>query len=191
MYLLGLDVGTSGCKAAVFSDNGETITHAYNEYDLIYPQKGWMELDPEDVTSAVFDCIKKCSSEGHGPDIEAIAVSTQGEAVIPVGTDGKPLANSIVTFDNRNIEEYKWFDNKFDKYETMKITGAPLHTMTTVLKILWIKNNMRKIYDKTWKFMCFGDYISYRLGAEPACCQSPNLRLKAIFFSLYLRLCLV
>jgi len=167
MYLLGLDIGTSGCKAAVFDTNGSLVANAYKEYSLIYPKRGWMELDPNIVAESVFWCIRQCTSVCNGLNISAVAVSSQGEAVIPVGFDGKPLANSIVTFDNRNVKEYEWFKSRFDKFRIMKITGAPQHTMFTITKILWIKNNLPEIFDNTWKFMCFGDYISYKLGAEP------------------------
>ncbi len=45
MSLLGIDVGTSGCKAAVFSEEGRLLSSAYEEYDCQRPQPGWAELD--------------------------------------------------------------------------------------------------------------------------------------------------
>ena len=165
--LLGLDVGTSGCRAAVFTRAGVTVAEARQEYPLIFPADGWMELDAEVVTKAVFECIRECVSRRRGDNIAALAVSSQGEAVIPVDKAGKPLMNAIVTFDNRNAGELKHFNGLFGKEEIMGITGAPPHTMFSLTKIMWIKNARPDVYEKTWKFMCFGDYISYRLGAEP------------------------
>jgi len=167
-YLLGIDVGTSGCKALVFDSNGKQIANKYREYSLIFPNIGWMELPPDIVTEAIFDCIRQCANKFEASKITALAVSSQGEAIIPIDMNGTALSNSIVTFDNRNQEEYKWFSEQFDKEQIMKITGAPIHTMFSILKILWIKNNLPEIYDKTWKFMCWGDYISYKLGAKSA-----------------------
>lgn len=167
IYLLGLDIGTSGCKAVVFEADGRQITSAYREYSVIHPREGWMELVPELVVDSIFDCIHKCAMQCKAENIKAVAVSSQGEAIIPVGVDGKALANSIVTFDNRNKDEYEWFSKRFEKKKIMQVTGAPTHTMFTITKILWIRNNMPEVFSKTWKFMCFGDFISYRLGAQP------------------------
>ena len=47
MSLLGIDVGTTGCKAAVFSEEGRLIAVAYEEYDVRRPQPGWAELDAD------------------------------------------------------------------------------------------------------------------------------------------------
>ena len=182
-YLLGVDVGTSGCKAVVFDSGGKQIANEYREYSLIFPRDGWMELSPDTVTPAIFDCIKQCTSNCDASKIAALAVSSQGEAIIPIDIYGKALSNSIVTFDNRNQEEYKWFSKQFDKEEIMKITGAPIHTMFSVLKILWLKNKEPEIFNKTWKFMCWGDYISYKLGAKPAIDWSMASRTMAFAIS--------
>jgi len=164
--LLGLDVGTSGCKAVVFDLSGKKIASSSRNYSLIFPRDGWMELDPSLVVNCALDCIKSCVVECGDKKIAALAISSQGEAIIPVDGAGNPLMNAIVTFDNRNRDEYAWFSERFDKEYVMRITGAPIHTMFSLLKILWIKNNLPEVYGKTWKFMCFGDYLSYRLGAE-------------------------
>jgi xylulokinase len=168
MYLMGIDVGTSGCKAALFNVKGVLVKSAYRAYPLIFSQTGWMELDPMEVYAAVISCMKECCADGMGKDVMSVAVSSQGEAIIPVGSDGKPLYNSIVTFDTRNIREYEWFSSRFEKAEIMKITGAPIHTMFSLTKILWIKNHLPEIYSRIWKLMCFGDFISFKLGAGPA-----------------------
>ncbi len=38
MSLLGIDAGTTGCKAAVYSERGELLASAYEEYDVEHPQ---------------------------------------------------------------------------------------------------------------------------------------------------------
>lgn len=53
MSFLGIDVGTTGCKASVFSAKGECLAFAYNEYDMVRPRPGWLELDPSDVWARV------------------------------------------------------------------------------------------------------------------------------------------
>ena len=163
--IMGLDIGPSGCKAVVFDTAGRERASARREYALEFPKDGWMELNAETVAKAAFDCVKHCALSCG--TIEALAVSSQGEAIIPVDAEGKPLLNAVVTFDNRCAEETAWLTSEFGRDFISDITGAPIHTMFSLPKILWIKNKVPDIYKKTWKFLCFGDFISMRLGAAP------------------------
>ncbi len=56
---MGIDVGTTGCKAAVFSVDGNCIAHAYREYHVLRRQDGWSELDSNEVMSRVKDVIRE------------------------------------------------------------------------------------------------------------------------------------
>ncbi len=167
-YLMGIDVGTSGSKVAVFNLEGEVMASAYHAYEIIYPYKGAMELDANEVFEAVLDCIEHCSKACSMENVIALSVSTQGEAIILVDENDKPLLHAIVTFDSRNEKEYQWFSEQFSKEEIMQRTGMPMHTMFSATKILYLRNACKNEYDRAKKIMCFGDYISYLLGASPA-----------------------
>ncbi|NLT42190.1 MAG: hypothetical protein GXX93_05920, partial [Anaerolineae bacterium] len=95
MSLLGLDIGTTGCKAIVFSEELELLGSAYREYPLVHPRPGWSELDPasvwEKVEAAIIEAVAKA---GDADPVRAVATSVQGEAACPVDGDGRPLGNS-------------------------------------------------------------------------------------------------
>ena len=57
-YLLGIDVGTTGTKALLFSENGDVLGHAYRPYPLHTPQVGWSEQDAEDWWNAVVQTVR-------------------------------------------------------------------------------------------------------------------------------------
>ena len=167
MYLMGIDVGTSGCKVALFDTCGKVAKLVSREYGLIYPHSGWMELDPQMVMDSVINCIKECCAEGIGGKVKALAVSTQGEAMVPVSAGGKPLYNAIVTFDNRNISEYQQFSSQFGSIKFEEMTGIPVHPMYSVTKLMWLKNHAPEAFEKADKFLCFGGLVSGMLGAGP------------------------
>jgi len=170
MYYMGIDVGTSGCKVQVIDNNGKVAAFAQRTYPVLHPNPGWLELDAENVFSNVLECIcEVCSGESgnSAKRVSALSVSTQGEAIIPVDNLYKPIYNSIVTFDIRNNDEYLEFKNLAGKSEVTNETGAPLHPMFSITKMMWHKNKNTEIYDKAYKILCFGDFISCRLGAEP------------------------
>lgn len=168
MYVMGIDVGTSGAKIVVFDLSGYEKASAQRTYEVVSQYKGALELNPDIVFNAIEDCLFQVKEQCDMSKVAAIAVSTQGEAVIPVDCHGVPLHNAILTFDSRNKKEYEWLINQFNKIEMMELTGLPMHPMFSATKILWLKENFRQVYEQTWKFMCFGDYVTYKLGAEPS-----------------------
>lgn len=176
MSLLGIDVGTSGAKAALFSTHGELISSAHASYHIIHPAKGELELDPDQVLGAVMSCLSELAQQAEVSKVTALAVSTQGEAIIPVDTDGNAMMNAVLTFDSRNVSEFEWFSGVTDRADIMRRTGMPAHPMFSATKILWLKKSYPVIYAKTWKLMCFGDFISFKLGAASAMDQSMAAR---------------
>ena len=62
MYLLGIDIGTSSCKVALFTENGEAVEQSSKSYPIFRPQKGWVEQNPEDWWYAVCEAIKELLS---------------------------------------------------------------------------------------------------------------------------------
>ncbi|GHV28880.1 xylulokinase [Spirochaetia bacterium] len=167
MVLLGIDVGSTGCKAISFDINGALLKTAYRAYPMYYPQPGYRELDGEQVFAAVLECIDECCAGGIGAEVKALAISAQGEAMAPIDRNGTVLANTMVTFDTRNTVETEWIRTHLDGGYITKSTGLPLHTMFSLPKLLWIKNHQPDIYNAAWKFLCFADFVAYRLGAEP------------------------
>ena len=103
MALLGIDVGTSGCKSAVFSETGELLTVAYEEYDMERPQSGWAQLNTVEVWDKVQATIRSALSEynaaGRAGPVTALAVQSMGEAVVPVTRDRRIVGPSILNFE--------------------------------------------------------------------------------------------
>ena len=84
MSLLGLDVGTTGCKVGVFSNEGRLLALASAEYDLRSPQAGWAELDAQAVWEKIKTSIRKAVVGSAQDPVTALAVASLGEAVVPV-----------------------------------------------------------------------------------------------------------
>ena len=168
MSLLGLDIGTTGCKAVAFDEEGSLLARAYREYSLLHSKPGWAELDVNLLWKKIKEVISDVASKTHPDPIKALSVSTQGEAVVPVTKDGKPLYNFSVSFDKRTEPQCQWWQEEIGKEEIFQITGMPLHPMYTINKIMWLKENRPDIYRKAYKFLCVEDFVIFKLGAFPA-----------------------
>ena len=167
--LLGIDAGTTGIKSSLFSLDGELICSSIREYRLITPKPDYVELDPKTYWKAcresVRDVIKRSGISSD--EVVALAISSQGETLIALDRDGRPLRNAIVWLDNRSREEAEILRKRFGEEEVYKITGQPQIVPTwPATKILWIKRNEPEIFGKVDKFLLVEDYLIYRLTGE-------------------------
>ncbi|MHA1645443.1 MAG: xylulokinase [Candidatus Freyarchaeota archaeon] len=168
-YLLGLDIGTTNCKAVLINENGEVKAFlSSGEYQIIRPQPDWAEEDPRDWWEATKKVVKQLvSSSGVKPDdIEAIGVSSTEEGVVPVDKNGEPLYNCMIWQDSRNKEQEAWAYENADFFKVLNITGLPIAYLWSAEKVLWIKQNHPEMYEKTHKFLQPKDYINYKLTGE-------------------------
>jgi xylulokinase len=168
MSLLGIDIGTTGCKAVAFDEDGWILASAYREYPLHFPRPGWIELDSARVMRAAREVIREVAGATRKDPIRALSVAAQGEAVTPVGRSGEFLHNAIVTFDARTAPWVAWWEDRISRQQIFEITGMPLHGMYTASKILWWKKERRDVFRKADYFLCYEDLLFHELGLEPA-----------------------
>ena len=167
MNVIGLDVGTTACKAIVFSENGAAEGSAFREYGIIYGENGKAEQDADAIWGITKNVLKEAIKKAGCNDISAICVSVQGDAVIPVDREINPLHNALLGMDYRSDICAAHCAELFGDRYLFETTGMRPHPMNSLTKILWLKENAADVFDRTYKFMTYADYITAKLGAEP------------------------
>ena len=169
MSLLGLDIGTSGCKAVIFDEEGRELSHCHEEYQLQFPDSEKCELDPREVWDAVFHVMDSALSGMSVRDpIQAIGVSALADAVTPLDINGNFLSNTIVgSSDRRAVRQADRIEKTIGRKEIFQATGVPVHSMYTVPKIMWLKENQPELYHNTWKFAGWPEIVQLKLGLDP------------------------
>jgi len=165
---LGVDVGTTGCKAGVFDREGRLAALAYREYPLLSPEKGWAELDSQRVIEACTEVIREAAGASAADPIRAMGISCQGEAFTPLSRDGAYLANGMVSSDARAAEIVASWSRTFGARRLYEITGHTPHPMFTLFKLLWLRDHQPGIWAGAARFYCFEELLQRRLGLEPA-----------------------
>lgn len=164
-YVLGIDLGTSGTKTVLFSEEGDKISSSSVEYSLICPKNGWAEQRPDDwweaVVTTVKDVLKKTSV--NKDDITGIGISGQMHGLVMVDEQGKVIRNAILWCDGRTSEECKELTEIIGAKRLIEITANPALTGFTAGKVLWVKKNEQSLYKKCKKIMLPKDYIRYKL----------------------------
>lgn len=160
---MGIDVGTTGCKASLFDEAGALLAAAYQEYPMEHPTPGSYEISPSAVWEAVQKVIKDALGQVPGTKVQALSIASFGETVVPVDAEGRILGNAILYMDPRGMEQARQLEDKLGRERVMEITGLPLHPMFSLPKVMWIKQHQPDLYERVWKFMSFGDFIAYQL----------------------------
>jgi sugar (pentulose or hexulose) kinase len=170
--ILAFDLGTTALKCALHDLQGNVIAKASQEYQLITPDADSVEMDVETYWDAFKNTVARVLKESkvNPAVIKALGVSAQGETLILVGKDGKPLRRALVWLDNRANKEADDLADIFGHHHAYEITGqVKLVATWPASKILWIKRHEPKIFDQTAKLLLIEDYFLQRLTGETVC----------------------
>ncbi|MBU0478675.1 hypothetical protein KKC91_08920 [bacterium] len=182
MSLLGIDVGTTGCKAAAFSEDGICLASAYREYDILHSRPDWAELDSQEVLTLVKSSIAEVAAQTRKDPISALSVSSMGEAMTPVTEDRKILGNCILSSDIRGGEHIESLSKEIDQQSFYEINPNILGLNYSLPKLLWLHQYDPECYAKTYKFLLWGDLITFMLGGEAV--TSYSLANRTLFFDI-------
>ncbi|MCA2003046.1 MAG: hypothetical protein LDL51_14375 [Chloroflexi bacterium] len=163
MNLLGLDIGTTGCKAILFDSDGTLLAKASREYAVDFPHPQWAEQDLENVWRLAQEAIREAIAAAQAAEIAAIALSVHGEAVTPVDKSGRPLRPTILGMDTRTGPQNDWLRERFGGEPLFQRTGMPIHTINTLPKLLWLKENETEIWKAADKFLLVEDFFIQKM----------------------------
>lgn len=165
VYLLGIDIGTSGTKTVLFDKEGNTIASALGEYPMSQPKVGWAEQKAEDWWEATATTIKKVIEKSgvKSEDIKGIGLSGQMHGLVLLDKDNEVLRPSIIWCDQRTVKECEQITELVGAQRLIEITANPALTGFTASKIMWVKNNEPEVYSKVKKILLPKDYVRFML----------------------------
>jgi xylulokinase len=168
---LGIDIGTTGCKAVAYGEKG-ILTTAYREYPTLHPGPGLAELDPVQVGDAILAVIAECADATQADPIRALSAASMGEAMVPVDTSGEPLGRCILSSDPRGKEYVTELLSKIPMEELYPINPNIPGVNYSLPKLRWIQDNDPELYERTDTFLLWDGYLSVLLGGDPCTCYS-------------------
>lgn len=165
MYLLGIDIGTSGTKTVLFDTKGKQVASTLEEYTMDQPKAGWAEQNPEDWWHAVAHTIKEVMScSGVNPEhVKGIGLSGQMHGLVLLDEKNQAIRPSIIWCDQRTQKQCDDMTDRVGREKLIDITGNPAITGFTASKILWVKDNEPDNYQQVKHILLPKDYIRYKL----------------------------
>jgi len=157
--ILGIDLGTTNCKATIIKENGKILGISYIEYPLI-KRKEYIEQDPHQWWEVTKEVIKRviAATKVNPIEIIGLSISSQGISFVPVNKKGVPLYSAISWLDKRAIKQTKEILKKFSLKEMFYLTGKRVNPGYILPKLLWLRENEPIIFKNTHKFLMAEDY---------------------------------
>lgn len=167
-YLLGVDIGTSSCKTAVFDPDGKVIAQGGSEYPVSYPEKGWAEQDPADWWNGICRAVREMIGEGsiNPADIAGIGIDGQSWSAIALDRNGNVLCPTPIWTDTRSETICRETAERLGEEKFFGLYGNPVSPCYTWPKILWYRKNRPEVFEKTEKILQSNSYIAYRMTGE-------------------------
>lgn len=166
--LLGVDLGTTAIKAALFGFDGSIHGLAYLEYPLIRPAPLHVEQDAEAWWELTKTAVREALSQQGvaASQVQAVSISAQGISFVPVDDHARPLRNAFTWLDTRAIEQTRRLQELFPQPQAFRKLGIVFNPAYTLTKIMWLKENEPEVFERAHKFSTAQDFLMARLVGE-------------------------
>jgi gluconokinase len=165
---IGADLGTTNLKAIAFDTQGREIARAERTVELIYSSGGAAEEDPEAVYQAATMAMAEAAQRAQhlGYTVERVGLSAAMHSLIPVAADGTPLSNAITWMDTRASADAHALWESPEGKQVYQRTGTPIHAMSPLLKLMWIRAQQPKIFQLAYTFVSLKEWVWHRWFGE-------------------------
>jgi len=189
-YVLGVDVGTQGAKAALLDEDLNVVVRDYAEHvDLGNVSPGLSEHDADEVwwrgfKKVVGRILKQHPSASDG--IVAVGCSGLGCCMLPVSAKMRPLGNAVLYCDTRSENEIVEMTDRVGYERILDACCTPLSSHHVGPKLLWFKKTMPELFKRTSKFLTTTNYITLRLTGNvgldyaQASCYAPFFDMRSM-----------
>jgi len=162
-HIVGIDLGTTHCKLVIVSPDNNVVFSAKKSCQSFIGDDGRHEQDAEDICRMVLDLLAQAFTHTPENEVGCISFSAAMHSLLAIDDDGKPLMNALTWADTRAAryaQQIRESDGAADIYAQ---TGTPIHAMSPLCKIAWLKHERAEIFNKAAKFISVKEYIFYTL----------------------------
>lgn len=159
--VIGVDIGTTSTKAILYDDTASILAQHSVEYPLLTPTPGAAEQDPEQILQAVVEAIGQVSGRVNSAQIACVSFSAAMHSLIAVDALGQPLSRCITWADTRSAA---WAERlkQAGGQDIYRRTGTPIHPMSPLVKLCWLRDTQRTLFDAATRFVSIKEYVFHR-----------------------------
>ncbi len=162
-YIIAVDLGTKHTKIVIINEQAQLFQTFKAPVISVQDEYGKHEQDAELIYQSVLELLRQSLYTLNSEDVACICFSAAMHSLLAVDDGGTPLCNALTWADSRSkfyAQQYRATAAGLNIY---KYTGTPVHSMSPMYKLLWMKNEIPEIFNKAAKFISIKEYIFYRL----------------------------
>lgn len=164
MSYLGIDLGTSGLRALLVDEQGQSIGSAESHYEVSNPSPGWSEQDPAHWITALETALSDLSARySEFRSVRGIGVAGHMHGATLLDKSGKVMRPCILWNDTRSEREAMALD---EMGHVREISANIVFPGFTAPKLVWVKNNEPEIFERVAKVLLPAAYLNYHLTGE-------------------------
>ena len=166
--LLGIDVGTTGCKVVVSDLEARILGIGAAPYRVHTPRPSWAEQEVTALWEGVVHAVREAMAAVQVAPSRVRALSLSGalHSILPVDAAGQPLTPALIWADARSAEHVRRLRAEVDPGALYRRTGCPLQAMYPLAKLVWLRQALPEAFRKAHVFLSIKDYIVRRLTGE-------------------------
>jgi xylulokinase len=166
--LLGVDVGTTNCKAILFDLEGRPVAQASAPTPTRRPQPNWAEYDPRALWATVAGTIRAVVGQVGPARVRGVAAASMGESGLLVDRRGCPISPIIAWYDSRTAPQHRWWAEHIDPRTSFAIAGIRPDPIFSVYKLMWLHEHAPEAYAAAAHWLNVADYVAFQLCGTPA-----------------------
>jgi gluconokinase len=167
--IITIELGTNAVRVYAFDLDGNIIGSLKGYCPTFHSEPDYSEQDPDQIFITMLYVLKNLLNEVLHPKkykVRCICFSSSMHSVLAVDKRGNPMGHAITWADNRANKEAAELNNSPLGKKIYSATGTPLHPMSPLTKIAWIKNNEKEKFKQVSKFLSLKAYILQQLTGE-------------------------
>jgi gluconokinase len=169
--IITIELGTNAVRVFAFDLKGNLIASAKGSYPTFHSEPDYSEQDPEQIFITMLYVLKNLVTEKISPSkyhVQSICFIASMHSVLAIDSHGVPLGNVITWADNRGKKEAQELKDSPIGKKLYDATGTPIHPMSPLMKITWLRKNDSQRFAQTYKFLTLKSYIIHQLTGEYA-----------------------
>jgi gluconokinase len=161
-YVIGIDIGTTNTKAVAFTEAGRVLGSVETSYPVFTDATGAHELEPNGLFDAALTVLLQITEKLDPAEAAAVSFSCAMHSLILVGADGKPLTRAMTWADRRSEAYAAELKTSELGRRLYRQTGTPIHAMSPLCKLLWLKDRQPELFRRAAKFISIKEYVWWR-----------------------------
>lgn len=167
-YFIGIDIGTSSIKTAVYSDNFTLVKEYSSSYDYVSTMDGWTEVDPVIWSTLVLEQLSQIFESIPYQQVKGIGLTGQMHTTVFLDQANQPFRPAIMWNDKRTVDIVEEIKGKLPRVKQTENIFSILSTGSPLANLIWLKKHEPENYQKLGKLLIAKDYVRYVLTGELA-----------------------